>query len=55
MSALMLLLAAGCVIAATTGVLIRIRRERAEKRMRAEFKNVLKLQKELNGSNSADD
>jgi hypothetical protein len=55
MSALILLPAAGCVIAATAGVLIRTRRERADKRMREEFKNVFRLQEQLNCRKSADE
>lgn len=45
---LILLPAVGFVIVATTGVLVRTRREREDKRMREGFKNVLKLQEELN-------
>ncbi|MGA2963925.1 MAG: hypothetical protein ABSD96_19830 [Candidatus Korobacteraceae bacterium] len=46
--------AAGFAIAATAGALVRTRRERNDKRMRECFKNVLKLQKELNHRKTSD-
>jgi hypothetical protein len=55
MSALILLPAAGCVIAATAGVLICIDGKRADKQMREEFKNVLRLREQLNCRKSTDD
>jgi hypothetical protein len=45
---LILVPAAGFVIAAATGVVIRIRRKREDKRRRESFKNVCKLEDELN-------
>ena len=45
---LILLPAVDFVIAANTGVFVRTRCEREDKRMREGFKNVLKLQEELN-------
>jgi hypothetical protein len=46
--------AAGFAIAATAGALVRTRRERKDKRMRECFKNVLKLQEELNHRKTTD-
>jgi hypothetical protein len=45
---LILVPAAGFVIAAATGVLIRTRRKREDKLRRESFKNVCKLEDELN-------
>jgi hypothetical protein len=45
---LILLPAAGLVIAAATGMLARTRREREDKLRREDFKNVRKLEDELN-------
>lgn len=53
MSASILLPTAGGVIAAAAGVLIRVRRERADKRVREGFKNVLKLEKKLNSAKNS--
>ncbi len=47
---LIFLSATSFVIAASAGVLIYTDRERAEKQIREEFKNVFKLQEELNRS-----
>ncbi len=44
---LIFLSAISCVLAVSAGVLIYIDRERADKQMREEFKNVFKLQEEL--------
>ncbi len=48
---LIFLSATSFVIAACAGVLIYADRERADKQMREEFKNVFKLQEELNRRN----
>jgi hypothetical protein len=45
---LILVPAAGFVIATATGVLIHTRRKREDKRRRESFKNVCKLEDELN-------
>ena len=45
---LIFLSATSIVIAVSAGVLIYTDRERADKQMREEFKNVVKLQEELN-------
>jgi len=46
--ALLFVPVAGFAIATTAGALVRTRRERKDKRMRECFRNVLKLQEELN-------
>jgi hypothetical protein len=47
--------AAGFVIAAATGALIHARRKREDKRRREEFKNVCKLEDKLNRRTTAND
>lgn len=52
---LILVPTAGLVIAAATGVLIRTRRKREDKLRRESFKNVCKLEDELNRRTTAKD
>jgi hypothetical protein len=54
-STLILVPAAGFVIAATTGILIRTRRKREDKLRLEDFRNVCKLEEELNRRTTAND